>query len=190
MLVNERMTAQPITVTEGTSVSRALELMKWEKVRRFPVLDEHGKLMGIVSEEDFVYASPSPVTTLSTFELHTVLSRIKVRDVMTRQVITVGEDTPLEEAARIMADNGIGGLPVLRGDLVGIITETDIFRAFLEMLGGRDNGVRVSVQVPHKKGVLAKIAGEIASMGATSSLWALSTRRTRLITNSRSKCRT
>jgi acetoin utilization protein AcuB len=166
MLVSERMTSQPITVTEGTSVSRALELMKREKVRRFPVLDDRGRLTGIVSEEDLVYASPSPVTTLSIFELHTALSRVKVRDVMTREVITVDEDTPLEEAARVMADNSIGGLPVLRGEqLVGVITETDIFKVFLEMLGGRDDGVRVSVQVPHKKGVLAKIAGEIASMG-------------------------
>jgi acetoin utilization protein AcuB len=85
---------------------------------------------------------------------------------MTREVITVTEDTPLEEAARIMADNNIGGLPVMRDDqLVGIITETDIFKVFLEMLGGRDDGVRLSVQVPHEKGVLAGIAGEIAGMG-------------------------
>jgi len=89
-----------------------------------------------------------------------------VSDVMTREVITVTEDTPVEEAARIMTDNGIGGLPVMQGDqLVGIITETDIFKVFLEMLGGRDDGVRLSVQVPHKKGVLAEIAGEIAAQG-------------------------
>jgi len=103
---------------------------------------------------------------LSIFEIHTLLAKIKVSDVMTREVITVTEDTPLEEAARIMADNNIGGLPVMRDDqLVGIITETDIFKVFLEMLGGRDDGVRLSVQVPHEKGVLAGIAGEIAGMG-------------------------
>jgi acetoin utilization protein AcuB len=166
MLVGERMTKRLVTVTEDTPVSRALELMKREKVRRFPVLDKHGRLVGIVLERDLIYAAPSPATTLSIFEIHTLLAKIKVSDVMTREVVTVFEDTPLEEAARIMADNSIGGLPVMRGDqLVGIITETDIFKVFLEMLGGRDDGVRLSVQVPHKKGVLAKIAGEIAARG-------------------------
>lgn len=166
MLVGERMTRRPVTVMEDTPVGRALELMRREKVRRFPVVDKRGKLEGIVSEEDLIYAAPSPATTLSIFEIHTLLARVKVSDVMTREVITVSEDTPLEEAARIMADNRVGGLPVMRGDqLVGIITETDIFKVFLEMLGGRDDGVRLSVQVPHQKGVLAKIASEIAGMG-------------------------
>jgi acetoin utilization protein AcuB len=166
MLVGERMTRRPVTVMEDTPVGRALEMMRREKVRRFPVIDKHGKLEGIVSEEDLIYAAPSPATTLSIFEIHTLLARVKVSDVMTREVITVSEDTPLEEAARIMADNRVGGLPVMRGDqLVGIITETDIFKVFLEMLGGRDDGVRLSVQVPHQKGVLAKIASEIAGMG-------------------------
>jgi acetoin utilization protein AcuB len=166
MLVGERMTQRPVTVTEDTPVGRALEMMRREKVRRFPVVDKHGKLEGIVSEEDLVYAAPSPATTLSIFEIHTLLARVKVSDVMTREVVTVSEDTPLEEAARIMADNGVGGLPVMRDDLlVGIITETDIFKVFLEMLGGRDDGIRLSVQVPHEKGVLAKIASEIAGMG-------------------------
>ncbi len=166
MLVGERMTKRPVTITEDTPVGRALELMRREKVRRFPVVDKHGELEGIVSEEDLIYAAPSPATTLSIFEIHTLLARIKVSDVMTREVITVSEDTPVEEAARIMADNSIGGLPVMRDDqLVGIITETDIFKVFLEMLGGRDDGIRLSVQVPHQKGVLAKIASEIAGMG-------------------------
>jgi acetoin utilization protein AcuB len=150
MLVGERMTERPVTVAEDTSVSRALELMRREKVRRFPVIDKHGKLVGIVLEKDLIYAAPSPATTLSIFEIHTLLAKIKVSDVMTREVITVTEDTPLEEAARIMADNNIGGLPVMRDD---------------QLVGGRDDGVRLSVQVPHEKGVLAGIAGEIAGMG-------------------------
>ena len=85
---------------------------------------------------------------------------------MTTDVVTVSEDTPLEEAARVMADNRIGGLPVMRGDkLVGIITETDLFRTFMEMLGGREEGVRISMFVPNEAGVLAKITGKIADMG-------------------------
>lgn len=166
MLVKDRMTERPVTITADTSVSRALELMRKEGFRRFPVVDKNGKLIGIVLEKDLLYASPSPATTLSVFEIHTLLAKVKVGDVMTKDVITVSEDTPMEEAARIMADNKIGGLPVVRGDaLVGIITETDLFKVFLEMLGARDDGVRVSVNVPHVSGTLAKIAARIAEMG-------------------------
>jgi acetoin utilization protein AcuB len=166
MLVKDRMTERPVTITADTSVSRALELMRKEGFRRFPVVDKNGKLIGIVLEKDLLYASPSPATTLSVFEIHTLLAKVRVGDVMTRDVITISEDTPMEEAARIMADNKIGGLPVVRGDaLVGIITETDLFKVFLEMLGARDDGVRVSVNVPHVSGTLAKISARIAEMG-------------------------
>ncbi|MEE8390052.1 MAG: CBS domain-containing protein, partial [Anaerolineae bacterium] len=92
------MTKRPITINKDTSVDRALELMRKEKVRRFPVLDKHGKLVGIVSEKDLLYASPSPATSLSVYEIPYLLSRIKMHDLMTKEVITVAEDTPLEEA--------------------------------------------------------------------------------------------
>jgi len=166
MLVGDRMTKRPITVTADTSIDKALQLMREERVRRFPVLDKHGKLVGIVSEKDLLYASPSPATSLSIYEIPYLLSKVKVRDVMTKKVITVGEDTPLEEAARIMADNKIGGLPVMRDDkLVGIITETDLFKTFLELLGAREESVRLSMLVPEEKGTLAKIASTVAEMG-------------------------
>jgi acetoin utilization protein AcuB len=166
MLVKDRMTLRPITVTEDQSIDRALELMRKEKVRRFPVLDKHGELVGIVSEKDLLYASPSPATSLGVYEIPYLLARIKMRDIMTREVITVTEDTPLEEAARIMVDNKIGGLPVVRNDkLVGIITETDMFKIFLEMLGAREEGVRLTMLIPDKKGTLARIAGAIADLG-------------------------
>jgi acetoin utilization protein AcuB len=166
MLVKDRMTLRPITVTEDQSIDRALELMRKEKVRRFPVLDKHGELVGIVSEKDLLYASPSPATSLGVYEIPYLLARIKMRDIMTRDVITVTEDTPLEEAARIMVDNKIGGLPVVRNDkLVGIITETDMFKIFLEMLGAREEGVRLTMLIPDKKGTLARIAGAIADLG-------------------------
>jgi acetoin utilization protein AcuB len=166
MFVKDRMTQHPITVHEDTPISKALELMRRENVRRFPVVDDDGKMVGIVLEKDLLYASPSPATTLSLFEIHTLLAKVTVGSVMTRDVITISEEAPLEEAARIMADNDIGGLPVMRGDrLVGIITETDIFKTFLELLGGRTTGVRLSIVVPHKKGVLARIAARIAELG-------------------------
>jgi acetoin utilization protein AcuB len=166
MFVKDRMTHHPITVPEDMPISKALGLMRRENVRRFPVVDKDGKLAGIVLEKDLLYASPSPATTLSLFEIHTLLAKVSVASVMTRDVITVTEDTPLEEAARMMADNSIGGLPVMRdSSLVGIITETDLFKTFLEMLGGRTPGVRLSILVPHKKGVLAQIAARIADLG-------------------------
>lgn len=166
MLVKDWMTKRPITVTEDTSLNKALDLMRRENVRRFPVVDKQGKLVGIVLEKDLLYASPSPATTLSVFEIHTLLSKITVDDVMARDVITVTEDTALEEAARIMADHKIGGLPVMRGELlVGIITETDLFKLFLEMFGARSDGVRLSIMVPDKPGVLAEITGRIAALG-------------------------
>ncbi len=166
MLVKDRMTVRPITVTDDTSVEKALTLMKEEKVRRFPVLNKKGQLVGIVSEKDLLYASPSPATSLSIYEIPYLLSKIKVRDLMTKDVITVTEETPLEEAARIMADNKIGGLPVVRdGKLVGIITETDMFKIFLEMLGAREEGIRLTMLVPETKGTLATLAGKIAELG-------------------------
>lgn len=166
MFVGDRMTRRPITIHEDASVDEALQLMRNEKIRRLPVINKGGRMVGIVSELDLLKVSPSPATSLSIYEIPYLLARIKMRDIMTREVITVTEDTPLEEAARIMADHKIGGLPVMRGDkLVGIITETDMFKIFLEMLGARESGVRLTVLVPEKRGVLAKISGKIAETG-------------------------
>ena len=160
------MTKPPVAVTEDTSIDRALRLMQDENVRRFPVLGKGGRLVGIISEKDLLYASPSPATTLSMWEIPYLLSKIKVKDVMVKKVVTVTEDTPLEEAARIMADNQVGGLPVMQRDkLVGIITETDVFKVLLEMLGAREETVRLTLLVPNQKGVLAQITDRIAKMG-------------------------
>jgi len=166
MLVGERMTRDPIVVRDDSPIDKALKVMRENNVRRLPVLNDKGALTGIVSEKDLLYASPSPATSLSIYELHYLLSRITVGDVMTTEVITVTEDTPLEEAARMMADNKIGSLPVERkGELVGIITETDLFKIFLELLGAREMGVLLTMLVPDEKGVLAKVTNEIAGLG-------------------------
>jgi acetoin utilization protein AcuB len=159
------MSKNPITITEDVPINQALQFMREQKVRRLPVLNKRGKLVGIVSERDLLYASPSPVTSLSIYELHYLVSKITVGEVMTRDVITVSEYTPLEEAARIMADNKIGSLPVVRdGKLVGIITESDLFKIFTEILGARDMGVRLSMLVPEQPGILAEITRAIANM--------------------------
>jgi len=166
MLVSERMTRRPITVPPDEPITEALALMHQEKIRRLPVVDKRGNLVGIVAEKDLLYASPSPATTLSVYEMHYLLARVPVREVMTERVITVEEDVVLEEAARIMADNKIGALPVLHaGRLVGIITETDIFKTFVEMLGAREKGLRLSLGVPDRVGMLAALSREIANLG-------------------------
>ncbi len=166
MLVSERMSRHPITITEDTPIADALKTMRDQRVRRLPVLNKDGDLVGIVSEKDLLYASPSPATSLSIHEIHYLLAKVTVKEVMTRKVITIEEDCPLEEAARIMVDNKIGGLPVVRdGRLVGIITETDLFKIFLELLGAREKGVRLTLLVPEQKGMLAKLTGEFTRLG-------------------------
>jgi len=167
MLVKERMSRHPITIRPETSLYDALRIMREGKVRRLPVLDKDGKLVGIVLEKDLLYASPSPATSLSVYEMNYLISRIKVEDLMSRDLITVDEDCPLEEAARIMVDNHIGGLLVMRGEqLVGMITESDLFKTFLELLGARMWGLRVTIKVPEGRGVLARLTQELAAHGA------------------------
>jgi acetoin utilization protein AcuB len=166
MLVRVRMSTNPVTILADAPITEALRVMRQNQVRRLPILDKEGKLIGIVSEKDLLYASPSPATSLSIYEMHYLLSRLKVTEVMTADVITVTPDIPLEEAARIMADNKIGGLPVMENEkLVGIITETDIFKVFLEMLGAREKGFRLTLNIPERKGEMARITTEIAQLG-------------------------
>ncbi len=166
MLVHERMSRHPLTVKPDAKVDTALKRMREEKVRRFPVVDDDGKLVGIVSDKDLLYAAPSPATSLSIYEMHYLYSRITVEKVMTRKVITVDENAPLEEAARIMVDNKVGGLPVMRdAKLVGLITETDIFKTFMEMMGARDQGVRLTLLCPDQPGELAALTGAVAGLG-------------------------
>jgi acetoin utilization protein AcuB len=167
MLVGERMTRNPITVSEEASIDDALHLMRERKVRRLPVIDAAGKMVGIVSDKDLLHAAPSPATSLSVYELHYLLSKLTIKRVMSSPVITIGPDTPVEVAARIMADNKIGGLPVMDGsNLVGIITETDVFKILLDLLGARVPGLRVTLAVHEGKGVLAKLTRCIADIGA------------------------
>jgi acetoin utilization protein AcuB len=165
MLVGERMSQPVISIPPDMPIVDALNLMKRERIRRTPVVKD-GQLVGIVSDKDLLNASPSPATSLSVWELNYLLSKITVRDVMTRKVLTVNEDTPIEQAARIMADNKIGGLPVMRGDsIVGIITETDLFKILLELMGARETGLRVTVTVHDEPGQLARLTQAITSAG-------------------------
>lgn len=166
MLVGERMKHPVLTITADVPVQDALARMRKDKIRRYPVVDKRGKLIGIVTDTDLMNASPSDATTLSVWEINYLLSKITVERVMAKEVITTTEDATIEEAARIMADNKIGGLPVLRDDrLVGIITETDLFNIFLEMLGARSAGVRVTVEVREEPGKLYELTRAIQELG-------------------------
>jgi acetoin utilization protein AcuB len=157
------MSKPVITISPDVSIAEALNLMKQEHIRRFPVIRDR-KLVGIISDKDLLNASPSPVTTLSIWEMHYLLAKITVSEVMSKNVLTVTEDTPIEQAARIMADNKIGGLPVMNdGAVVGIITETDLFKIFIELMGAREMGIRVSALVQDKPGQLARLTEAIAS---------------------------
>ncbi len=166
MLVSERMSHPVLTIAPTVPAQDALAMMHKDKVRRYPVVDKRGKLVGIVTDTDLMNASPSEATTLSVWEINSLLSKITVERVMTSKVVTTTEDATIEEAARLMADGHIGGLPVMRDSkLVGIITETDLFNIFLEMLGARSAGVRVTVEVEDHPGKLYEIAGVIHHLG-------------------------
>jgi acetoin utilization protein AcuB len=166
MLVRQWMSRDPVTISPGTPMTEALRIMRHKQVRRLPVLDDQGQIIGIVSEKDLLYAAPSPATSLSIYELHYQLSHLAVTELMTKEVISVSSDALLEVAARLMADHKIGGLPVVDdGKLVGIITQSDIFKVFLELLGTRERGLRITLRIPERKGEIARVATAIAQLG-------------------------
>jgi acetoin utilization protein AcuB len=165
MFVGDRMSRTVISVTPETPVHDALAMFQREHIRRAPVVRQ-GKLLGIVSQTDLLNASPSPATTLSVWEMNFLMSKVTVKHVMTKKVKTIAVDAPIEEAARIMAEAKIGGMPVTReGKIVGMITETDLFKVFLEFMGTREKGIRVSALVEDKPGQLAKVSKTIAEAG-------------------------
>jgi acetoin utilization protein AcuB len=166
MIIERRMTRNPVTASPDMSVADASALMKREKVHRLPVLDKERKLVGIISEKDILYASPSPVSTLSIHEMAYLLSQLTVKKLMTRDVVTITKDTTVEEAARLMVDQDLSSLPVLEdGKLIGIISKSDLFKILLELIGARHYGVRMSFLVEDKPGAIAEISNLLASHG-------------------------
>ncbi len=166
MTVARCMSKNPVTIHPDLPVPDARALMRREKIHRLPVLEKNGKLVGIVTASDLIHASPSPATALDMYELQYLISKLKVEKVMTKKLVTATEDLPVEEAARIMVDNNISGLPVMRGEiLVGIITESDLFKLFIELFGARHSGIRLTVLMPEKRGELAALASAIADSG-------------------------
>jgi len=167
MLVKDWMSKDPITITDETSMMKAIHLMKQNRFRRLPVLHQ-GKLVGIVSDRDLKEASPSKATTLDVHELYYLLAELQVKDIMTRSPLTVSPDDTVEHAAQLMLDNTISGLPVLneRGVLVGIITQSDVFRAFMHITGIFQGGVQFALRLPDRPGLIKEVVDLLRARGA------------------------
>ncbi len=159
MLVEKWMTRSVITVERDATLTTAAKILKEHGIRRLPVTQK-GKVIGIVTDRDVKAASPSKATSLDMWELHFLLEKLKVEDVMTPRPITVQPDTTIERAAMIMMERKIGGLPVLdsTGSLVGILTEQDVFRALVEVTGVQLHKTRVSLRIPDEIGTLQPVA--------------------------------
>jgi acetoin utilization protein AcuB len=188
MLVCDYMTHDPVTIGPDTRLYEALNVMRSRRLCRLPVLED-GLLVGIISEKDLLYALPPENQPLSWIEAGARTAVMSVRQIMTTDVVTVFPDCPIEQAAATMADHAIGALPVVQTPesriLVGIITETDIFKLFVEMLSSRAPGVRISLEINNRKGALASLLNRIveASGGVVtvSSFPASSPHRLRII---------
>ncbi|MGL4982860.1 MAG: CBS domain-containing protein [Treponemataceae bacterium] len=166
MIVSKFMTRNPIFVHPEMSINDAKALMTKHQISKLPVLDETNKLIGIITKQDLVNATPSVATTLDMYEISYLLSKLKVKKIMKTQVFTIEETEVVEEAAIKMADEKVGCLPVMKEDLlVGIITESDVFHAFIDIFGARHEGVRVTFVLDEKPGQLAKITKTIADLG-------------------------
>ncbi len=168
MIVSKRMTANPTTIASTMTIVDALQLMRSNKFRRLPVVD-NGKLVGIVTDRDLREVSASPATSLSVFELNYLLAKMQVKDIMTKKVLTVSADATVEEAALIMYNNKIGGLIVLddKQEVVGILTETDIFKTFVDIMGLPQGKTRLSLIVPDRLGVINDISGVFKELGVS-----------------------
>ena len=166
MFVANRMTKNPITVEPTTPVNEAAKLMKRRNIRRLPVV-EKGSLVGIISDRDIMRVAPSPATTLSKFEIMSLLDKITVAEIMAKDVVSLPDTATIEEAALVMYNEKLSGLPVVSsmGAVVGIITETDVFKTFVDVMGLADGKTRITLDVVDKIGVVKELAGIIADAG-------------------------
>lgn len=165
MYVQQFMTFQVITVSPNESILNAMNIMKTKKINRLPVVNG-GKLVGLVTDGDLRAASPSPVTSLSKFEMNELLSKVSIKDVAVKKVVTCSPDTLIEDAALLMREHKIGALPVMEGDkMVGIITQNNIMDAFLDIMGARSPGKRIVVEVRDEMGIVNEVTTIIKKFG-------------------------
>jgi len=166
MFVKNKMTANPFTISADQTIPDAHEIMAQYGVRRLPVMKKD-KLVGIVSKDDILRASPSKATTFSIGEITYLLAKTKISQIMTKDPITIHSGALLEEAAILMRDHHVSILPVVdEGKLVGIITESDIFDSFIQLLGFREPGTRLTVEAEDAPGVMSAVTSIISSYGA------------------------
>lgn len=166
MLVKDWMTRNPVTITDETSMMKAIHLMKQNRFRRLPVMHED-QLVGIVTDRDLKEASPSKATTLDVHELYYLLAELQVKDIMTRNPITVAPDDTVEHAAQLMLENTISGLPVVdKEQLVGILTQSDVFRAFMHITGIQQGGVQFALRLEDKPGLIKEVVDLLRARGA------------------------
>ena len=163
MFVAKRMTKNPITVSSNTAIDKVVSIFRKHKFHRMPVVDK-GRLVGVFSDRDIARIMPSPATTLSRFEINDLLGKMMVRDIMQKNVITVPEDATVEEAALIMYNHKIGGLPVVSsvGTVVGVITSTDILKTFVDVMGLTEGRTRFTIKTGDKLGVVRDISSVFA----------------------------
>jgi acetoin utilization protein AcuB len=167
MLVKERMKRDPVTVKKDDSFRYALKLIRKEGIRHLPVV-ENKRVVGIVTDRDLRQAAPSPATTLEVHELNFLLERLKIEAIMTKKVITVGQETNLLEAARLLLTHKIGCLPVLDQDeIVGIITEGDMLRALVDMAERAEGGPPTEFMVEDRPGVFEAVTTAVGAGPAT-----------------------
>ncbi len=165
MFVYNEMTPHPVTITPDRSVFEAQQIMKEHDIRHLPVITAKGTLVGLVTRTSLDTALPAQLTTLSIWELNYQLNKIKVSQAMVRDLVTVPENMPIEQAARVMVEKKVGSLLVVRGDrLVGIITDIDLMRTLGELLGARQPGLRLTLKVPDAEGQLSKITSAVAQL--------------------------
>ena len=166
MFVVKRMTPTPKTIEPSATIADASEMMRKHKIRRLPVVS-NGHLVGIVTDRDLRSVSPSPATTLSIFELNYLLAKMQVKDIMHKDVVTINVGATIEEAALAMSNHHIAGLVVVdeAGGVVGIITETDIFNSFVEIMGLKEGKTRFTFSVTNQVGVLHDITRVFKELG-------------------------
>ena len=166
MFVSKWMTPKVITIDKNESLGTALRLMRENRIRRLPVVSK-GKLVGIVSDRDLKGALPSQATSLDVWELHGLLDRLRIEDIMTKNVVTTKPDATIERVALVMMEKKIEGLPVLdaKGNLVGIVTEGDVFRALAEVTGVGRKSTRISLVLPDKPGSIMEVADVVRARG-------------------------
>lgn len=165
MFVSNWMTKNVFAVTPDDSISDAVRLMKENGIKHLPVV-EGDRLRGILSDRDIKEFTPSKATTLDIYELHYLLAKTKIKDVMKKQVITTTPDAPIEEAAMIMYDKNIGCLPVMENErLVGIISDKDIFRTLVDITGIRRGGHRINIVVEDRPGSIKEVADTVRNYG-------------------------